>query len=415
MSRIVCPSLIFSRAPSLLRGLCIALLLAVTAMGAARAEQSVAEIQQLRFGVHEEATRLVLDLSAPVAFRVHTAAEPYRVLVDLPAMRWRPASEGGQGLGLIRRFQYGDFTGGHRLVLHTDGPAQVSRAFLLPGDSGSRFVLDLAPTSVAAFTAGANRVAAGNLQPVESPTPDIRHQAEQGRRQGRSVIVLDPGHGGVDPGAIGVNGVHEKAVALAVALRLRQRLEATGRYRVVMTRSTDKFLPLRKRIEVARDADADLFISLHADSVLRGRARGSSVYTLSETASDAEAAALARSENRSDALAGFDLTEERDDVTSILIDLAQRETMNKSRAFANLFVQQMGQQGMRMVTRPHRSAGFAVLKAPDVPSVLIELGFLSDDSDANLLTTPQHQEALAGAISATVDGYFGQVELAGRL
>ncbi len=378
------------------------------------AEAPVADVEQIRFGQHEQTTRVVLDMSGPVPFRVHTVANPYRVLVDFPALTWRPATQTGAGRGLLRLFQFGDFEGTHRLVLHSDGPVRVQRAFMLPGDRGSRFVLDVARTSESAFRAGADQVTAGTLNPREAPTPSVAEAAAQGRHRGQIVVVLDPGHGGVDPGAVGVGNIYEKVVVLQTARRLRDMLTATGRYKVVMTRDSDRFLPLRRRVQVARDADADLFISLHADSVARGRVQGSSIYTLSETASDREAARLARQENQADVLAGIDLAPERDDVTNILIDLAQRETMNSGRSFANLFVGEMRSRGLQMVSRPHRSAGFAVLKAPDVPSVLIELGFLSDAEEARKLTTPQHQQALAQSIAATVDRYFHTVLLAER-
>lgn len=380
----------------------------------ATAEAPVADVEQIRFGQHEQTTRVVLDMSGPVPFRVHTVANPYRVLVDFPALTWRPATQTGAGRGLISLFQFGDFEGTHRLVLHSDGPVRVQRAFVLPGDRGSRFVLDVERTSDSAFRAGADQVTAGILNPQEAPTPSVAEAAAQGRRQGQIVVVLDPGHGGVDPGAVGVGNIYEKVVVLQTARRLRDVLAATGRYKVVMTRDGDRFLPLRRRVQVARDANADLFISLHADSVARGRVQGSSIYTLSETASDREAARLARQENKADVLAGIDLAPERDDVTNILIDLAQRETMNSGRNFANLFVGEMQSRGLQMVGRPHRSAGFAVLKAPDVPSVLIELGFLSDAEEARKLATPQHQQALANSIAATVDRYFNTVLVAER-
>ena len=225
------------------------------------------------------------------------------------------------------------------------------------------------------------------------------------RTDARRVIALDPGHGGVDPGAISVTGVYEKDITLAVARVVRDQLVATGRYRVVLTRDSDVFLRLRDRVALAREAGADLFISLHADSIGSSDMRGMSIYSLSDKASDREADMLAARENRADALGGVNLTAENDEVVSILIDLAQRDTMNQSRRLANLLVEEVGRHA-RLVPRPHRSAGFAVLTAPDVPSVLIELGYLSSPQDAKLLEQAEHRARIARSIQRSIDGYF---------
>jgi N-acetylmuramoyl-L-alanine amidase len=219
------------------------------------------------------------------------------------------------------------------------------------------------------------------------------------------MVVIDPGHGGADPGAISINGVYEKAITLQVARALREQLLATGRYRVALTRDGDDFVRLRDRVAQAREQGADLFISLHADSLGQANVSGMSVYTLSDKASDREAEMLAARENRADALGGLDLKAETDEVVSILIDLAQRDTLNQSRRVANLLVEEMGKQ-VRLLPRPHRSAGFAVLTAPDVPSVLIELGYLSNPKDAKMLTQTEHQVRLARSIARGIDGYF---------
>jgi N-acetylmuramoyl-L-alanine amidase len=225
------------------------------------------------------------------------------------------------------------------------------------------------------------------------------------RTDARRVVVLDPGHGGVDPGAVSVTGAFEKDLTLAMARVVRDQLTATGRYRVVMTRDSDVFLRLRDRVAKAREAGAELFISLHADSIGSSDVRGLSVYSLSENASDREAATLAARENRSDALDGINLTAENDEVVNILISLAQRDTMNQSRRFANMLVDEMGRQ-TRLVPRPHRSAGFAVLTAPDIPSVLVELGYLSSPQDAKLLGQTEHRGRMARSILRSIDGYF---------
>ena len=219
------------------------------------------------------------------------------------------------------------------------------------------------------------------------------------------LIYIDPGHGGDDPGTVGRSGVYEKDVTIAVAKELQRQLIDSGRYRVKLTRETDRFVALRDRFELARQDHADLFISLHADANPFYDARGATVYTLSETASDAEAEAIAAKENKSDLIDGVDLSNQNKAVTSILIDLAQRETKNRSAAFAELLVHEMAQVTL-MLRHSHRFAGFAVLKAPDIPSVLIELGYLSDPQDEALLLSPAHRANLTRAMLHAIDGYF---------
>jgi N-acetylmuramoyl-L-alanine amidase len=218
-------------------------------------------------------------------------------------------------------------------------------------------------------------------------------------------IVLDAGHGGKDPGAVGPNGTMEKDVNLQMAKQLKALLEATGRYKVVLTRTDDRLLPLRQRIEIARAAKADLFISIHADHNEKTNLRGASVYTLSETASDAEAAAVAARENKDGVITGVDLTSQSPMVTSILIDLAQRETKNLSARFASLLTDQLAERTL-VLRDSHRFAGFVVLKALDVPSVLLELGYLSNREDEAALSSKRHRRVVAKAIRDAIDRYF---------
>jgi N-acetylmuramoyl-L-alanine amidase len=247
----------------------------------------------------------------------------------------------------------------------------------------------------------------GAVIPLPLPRPGTALGPDTAGARGRTrpVVVIDPGHGGVDPGAIGVNGVMEKTLTLAVALELRRLLESSGRYRVVLTRSDDEYVGLRERIARARHARGDLFLSLHADSVGRPHTRGASVYTLSERASDAEAERLAAQENKADIIAGADLGEHDAVVATILIDLAQRGTKNKAVVFADLVAEEIGAV-TPLLRRHRRFAGFAVLKAPDIPSVLIELGYLSNASDARKLASAAHQQRMVRAIVRAVDRYF---------
>ena len=241
--------------------------------------------------------------------------------------------------------------------------------------------------------------------PTPSVAQPIKGESLTKARDGVPVIVIDPGHGGVDPGATGVSGIYEKHITLAMARELKTALEKGGRYRVHLTRDRDVFIRLRDRVAIARQYGADLFVSLHADAVQNPQIRGLSVYTLSQNASDSEAQALAEKENKADLIAGVDLSHESPDVAGILIDLAQRETMNRSAGFATELVDEVGQE-MDLLGNTHRFAGFAVLKAPDVPAVLVEMGYLSNEFEEKQLRQPQYRARLAKALAKAVERYF---------
>ena len=256
--------------------------------------------------------------------------------------------------------------------------------------------------------------AQGQAQPTARATPNLPIPNRKPRARGaRRVIAIDPGHGGVDPGVIGQSGVLEKDITLRTARILKRRLERSGRYRVILTRDRDVFIRLRDRIAIARKHDADLFVSLHADSIRRAGIRGLSVYTLSEKASDKEAAELADKENKADLIAGIDLSAETPEVTDILIDLAQRETMNESVRFAAELVQEL-RRVSKLLRKTHRFAGFAVLKAPDIPSVLIEMGFLSNRQDERALRQEGYRTQIADSVAQAINHYFERIEQAER-
>lgn len=376
--------------------------IALLAMNSASAKPAVIG---LRIGVHTDTTRVVLDLTGQLEYTIFTLPEPYRVVIDLPEVEWRmPATTIPAGRGIVQRLRFGLFQPGtSRLVLDVSAPVQVRKTFLLrpTADFSYRLVLDLAAVAPSEFRRQGQPTA-----PVKPKPPPLAPGT--GAKGGRPVIVIDPGHGGVDPGTTGVSGVYEKHITLAAAMELKRQLEATGRYVVILTRKRDVFVRLPERIEIARRAKADLFISLHADAIARKKVRGATVYTLSEKSSDAEAAALAAKENRSDIIAGMDLTSQAydDEVTGILIDLAQRETMNYSAEFASLLIPELGKAG-RLLRKTHRFAGFRVLKAPDVPSVLVELGYLSNRSDERALRDPARRARLMQAVTRAVNRYFG--------
>ena len=222
------------------------------------------------------------------------------------------------------------------------------------------------------------------------------------------LIALDPGHGGQDPGALGVSGTQEKGVVIRVARELQAQLQLGGRYRVMLTRTGDQYVPLRERVARAQEAKADLFLSIHADSHPDPYVRGASVYTLSEEASDREAAALAQRENHADSVVAKMTMAQSDTVAKTLVAMTQRGTGNDSRRFADTIVNTFGKGGIRLLPRTHREAGFAVLTSPDIPACLVELGYLSNPQDEKLLTVYQHQMALARSLRGSVDGYFSQ-------
>lgn len=221
----------------------------------------------------------------------------------------------------------------------------------------------------------------------------------------RRTVVLDPGHGGIDPGAIGLSGVYEKDIVLDAARLVAQQLDATRRYRVVLTRTSDEFVALQDRVARARAADGDLFLSIHADALPDPGMRGASVFTLSEKASDAQAAALAARENKVDLIAGIDLSRHAPEVSSILIDLARRQTNNQSIQLARRLVDDLGRD-VAMLNHSHRSAGFAVLKAPDIPSALVEMGCLSNRIEERALRTPTYRRKVAAGIARSINDYF---------
>jgi N-acetylmuramoyl-L-alanine amidase len=386
--------------PAALAALC---LVAVAAAPAA-AEPVVSKARAWN---HPAYTRLVLEISHRVDYHLFALAAPPRLVIDFPELEFAlpPTPLGETPVGVIAAMRWGLFEPGtSRMVLDLGHPALVRRAFMIPPSEGKphRFVLDLEPAEEAAFVEEVRRGAPHPPPPVmQAPAAAVPP-----RPDGRHVIVIDPGHGGIDPGAISASGVYEKNIALAAAGQLAARLGATGRYHVELTRDRDIFLRLRRRVAIARLSGAELFLSLHADSMANTKVRGTHVYSLSKTASDAEAAALAAKENKSDIIAGLDLAEYSPDVNTILLDLSQRETNNTSAEIAGRMVDEFRRTGIPALGRPHRQAGFAVLKAPDVPSVLIELGFLSNLRDEALLNSERARAPLIDAIARAVDRYF---------
>lgn len=376
-------------------------------------------VSDVRVGLHGKQTRVVLDIDRAVNFSIFTLPAPYRVVINLPEVGWKLSQSSKiEKKGLMSRFRYGLFSPGtSRMVIDATGPMEVMKAFLLKPVKGSgvqfhRLVIDLAPTSETVFLEGlAERKQRAK---ASQPTAEIHNAAipmpmKKPKAAGKKVIMIDPGHGGVDPGTIGASGTYEKNITLAMARDIKKAIEKNGRFKVVLTRNRDIFLRLRDRVRKARVAGADLFISIHADAIKNPKTRGLSVYTLSDKASDKEAAALARKENKADLIAGLDLSSENAEVTNILIDLAQRETMNQSAIVAKSLVKELKRE-VKLLRNTHRFAGFAVLKAPDLPSILVETGFLSNRQDERNLLSRKYRAKLARAIAKGVDRHFATVQ-----
>jgi len=359
-----------------------------------------------RLGGDDSQTRLVVDLSRKIDLHVFSLADPYRVVIDIPQVTFRlPPKAGETGRGLIKAFRFGlVMPGGSRIVIDLAKPARVDKAFVVdPADGApARLVLELAATERENFL---RKIALDQRFAHTQPPPSREQQPSSG--DARPLVVLDPGHGGIDTGTKGPNGQTEKDIVLDFAKRLEEKIETAGKYRVLLTRSEDSFVPLAERVRFAREAGAALFISIHADSLphREGDAQGATVYTLSETATDPAAARLAEQENRADVIAGVDLKDQPDDVAGILIDLAQRETKTFSVQFASKLVGIM-KRTTRLHKEPIKSAGFRVLRAPDVPSVLVELGYVSNKDDLQSLSSDSWRDHTADSIASAIDGYF---------
>lgn len=362
----------------------------------------------------EKRTDFSMKLSAGVPVEVFTLANPYRVVLDMPDVSFNFAKKAGQtGKGLISAYRYGLFAARKaRVVIDTVSPVSIDKAVMTPEDAGAvRLRLSLVAVDAATFGAGT-----GASRASRSPAPAARRNnvgpaAMASRKRSRPVVVIDPGHGGVDPGTLGPSNVYEKDVVLAVAKQVYEEMKKLDRYEVAMTRSEDVFVSLDDRLEFSRNHSADLFLSLHADAIADKRfvsqVRGATVYTLSDRASDEAARRMAEKENSADAIAGLaSLKDEQEGgVRDILIDLVKRETANFSLAVSNSLVHRL-EEATRLSSKPQRSAAFKVLRQTSTPSVLLELGYLSNKEDEKRLTSKAWRQKVARSIVVAVGNYF---------
>lgn len=441
---VLCTSPVRWFSPSVIVGLLIAVFLMAVLPGAAGAST----VRDITLLPHGNGVRVVIDLGSKVSFQHRTFDNPPRLVIELPDVSWQlPERRGRRAYRMVQGFQFGrQDDGTSNLIISVDRPFEIETVFELPpsGSSGYRIVTDLAPLpanavmrrqrvrsktyAAAADTAPppdyhrparrpppSRRTAGGNQRAGDQraengagasstvPIPAPRPSALPGKR----MIVIDPGHGGIDPGASGQRGTYEKNVVLAMALELRRQLVNTGHYDVILTRDDDSFVRLRDRLQIARASTGHLFLSLHADSLANDtNVHGAAVYTLSDQASNEEAERLASIENRADILDGIDLSHHEPLVTQILIDLAQRDANGKSLKIGEILVDELGAV-TKLLRKRRQQAGFVVLKSPDMPSALVELGYLSNKKDEERLTDQDHLGDLAKGMVTAIDRYFG--------
>ena len=380
----------------LLKALLLTLLLAPFAGVSAAAQDlsALAKVNPMRSGIVATGSglELRLELSQPVPWRLRLMDNPPRLVIDAREVDWK----GAEALAVVKpgvSLRAGRFRPGwSRMVLELEGPHKVARAEMTTGET-TRLEIVLEPTDAASFAAEAAR-------------PDLPDWAMPEAAQlipplppgnGPLVVVLDPGHGGIDPGAER-DGTNEATLMLTFAREVKEVLLRDGRFRVVMTRDEDVFVPLETRTSIAREAEADIFLSLHADALAEGDAQGATIYTLAAEASDEAAAALAERHDRDDLLAGVDLTDQDDVVAEVLMDMARTETRPRTERLAKAIVGAIKAAEIRMHRHPMQSGGFSVLKSPDIPAVLLEVGFLSSDRDYKRLSDPAWRVSLAEAI-----------------
>ncbi len=394
-----------------------AVILALTGLfsGGSYAQEVVVSAAKLT--ASPKSTRFEANLTENIGFSATAVNGPYRVIIDIADASFDfPTGAGRKAKGLVKSFRYGMVEERKsRIVLDVSGPVLIGKSEVVPakGKKPARLVVEILPTTEENFKVtlatepkatdqAVAEVQTAAITPAAPAPSEIPVQVEI------KTIVIDPGHGGMDPGAISRNKTKEKDVVFAFAIALRETLQTNPNYKVILTRETDKFLSLEHRVRVAHENKADLFIALHADTVDDHDVRGTTLYTVSDKATDAEAEALAQKENRADVIVGIDLGNQSKVVSDVLINLAQRESKAQAMYFTKKAVTKL-KSFVRFTGKPVRSAAFVVLKSPDVPSVLAELGYLSNTEDEALLISPEWRGRAASAMAKAVDDYFGPI------
>lgn len=379
--------------------------------GLARAEEPGGDLlRATQFTMAGDATRvrLVMHFDREPLARWFLLRSPHRLVIDFPEAAFAIDPAALKSRGLVRDIRYGQIDAGRsRMIVGGKGPFKVETFEVLKNETspGYRLVVDLTAAGEKQFEE-ALLLQADKTGSTAAPKSDRLGEPATSPAPKRFTIVLDAGHGGIDGGAAGLTGTVEKDITLAFAFELKRKLDESGRYATVMTREKDEFLRLDDRVRIARQAEADLFISIHADTIHARGVNGATVYTVSDRASDEDARALAERENLADQVAGINVSEENRDVADILTDLVRRETHSFSLRFARSLVGELSTE-IEMIKNPHRSAGFRVLRAPDVPSVLVELGYLSDAGDEMRLNDPEWRKKAIGSISSAIAAFAG--------
>lgn len=377
------------------------------AAGSLKAEgdaDTKAQIKAIRLVGDEARTRLIVDVDRETGFGLLRLRNPYRLVVDLRHTRFGSEPDPAEARGLVTDYRYGMVGPGRaRIVLDLEGPVNVVQSFMMEptDDQPARLVLDMAPGTVEDF-------ARATAQQRQTQSAGVGRKGDRltGRRlSSKPVVVIDPGHGGIDTGAAVARDVVEKDLTLAFAKKLAGMLNDRGHVEAILTRTEDDFMSLGNRVKTARINQASLFVSVHADIVPQDYVRGATVYTVSDDASDELAKRMAERENRSDVLAGLSIDDEPDEVADILFDLARRETKNLSIRFARELIKDI-RATLTLNKSPWRRASFLVLRAPDVPSVLFELGYISNEMDQKLLTSPEWQAETARLTADAIERFL---------
>ncbi len=368
---------------------------------------------------------MVLDLSEVTDFRAFILSSPTRMVIDMPTFSWQAGQVQKPKSSMVSDIRQGKLMDGiSRIVFDLNQLVKIDSAFLLPKQGGkeNRLVIDYSLATPNQFNQNKGSIH-GTLKvddykkvPISTqqnniPTPPKNNLRPNSNKivKKKPLIIIDPGHGGIDPGTIGKNNIYEKDIVLSLAKELKRQLISSGSYRVLLTREKDLFIRLKNRVQFARKHQGDLFISLHVDSNKKSSTHGASIYTLSKKASDAQTAKLAEKENQADLIAGVDFHVEDKQVAFILSDFLMNDTMNQSKYFANILAGKIKAHGIYTLQNPHRYAGFAVLKAPDIPSVLIEAGFISNKKEARLLNSASHKKKMAKSIHMGINTYFKNI------
>ena len=363
-----------------------------------------ARISAIRLVGDEGRTRLVVDLDHETGFGLLRLRNPYRLVVDLRHSDFGFEQDPVEARGLVTDYRYGMVGPGRaRIVLDLGGPVNVVQSFMMEPADGqpARFVLDLAPGTAEDY----DRAAAEQRQTQAAGVGRKGDKLTGRRKSSKPVVVIDPGHGGIDTGAAVSRDVVEKDLTLAFASRLADILNGRGHVEAILTRTEDVFMSLGNRVKTARLNEAALFVSVHADIVPQDYVRGATVYTVSDEASDDLAARMAERENRSDVMAGLSIDDEPEEVADILFDLARRETKNLSIRFARTLIGDIRSK-LTLNKSPWRRASFLVLKAPDVPSVLFELGYISNEKDQELLISEEWQQETARLTAGAIERFL---------